>query len=318
MAKAIMVPLDGSTFAEHAIPAALGVAEASEAQLHLVQVHELPFVPTSPELMVPYDAGQDERLRAREREYLLGIANRLADQRGLTVRTELVDGQPPVALATYAQDSGIDLVVMTTHGRSGLSRAWLGSVADGVVRRSGVPVLLLRPHAEEAELEEAVRPSHILIPLDGSALSRGVVDAAVELGTLSRARYTLLRVVLAVPLIRRSLDTDIDPYHEENLQEARADLERAAASLRERGLDVEIAAVSGSIPAMAILEFAQERGVDLIAMATHGRGGWSRIALGSVADKVLRGANVPVLVVRPGPPNHEAEAVHDVEETANP
>jgi nucleotide-binding universal stress UspA family protein len=317
MAKAIMVPLDGSTFAEHAIPAALGVAEASDAQLHLVQVHELPFVPTSPELMVPYDAGQDERLRAQEREYLLGIANRLADQRGLSVRTELVDGQPPAALAMYAQDSAIDLVVMTTHGRSGLSRAWLGSVADGVVRRSGVPVLLLRPRAEEAELEEPVRPKHVLIPLDGSALSRGVIDAAVGLGALSKARYTLLRVVLAVPLIRRSLDTDVDPYHEQNLQEAKADLERAAAPLRERGLDVEIAAVSASVPATAILEFAQEHAIDLIAMATHGRGGWSRIALGSVADKVLRGAIVPVLLVRPGPSNHEAAAVHDAEEAAN-
>jgi nucleotide-binding universal stress UspA family protein len=317
MAKAIMVPLDGSTFAEHAIPAALGVAEASDAHLHLVQVHELPFVPTSPELMVAYDAGQDERLRAQEREYLLGIANRLADQRGLSVRTELVDGQPPVALATYARDADIDLVVMTTHGRSGLSRAWLGSVADGVVRRSGVPVLLLRPHADEAELEQPVRPQHVLIPLDGSALSRGVVDAAVSLGALSKARYTLVRVVLPVPLIRRSLDTDLDPFHEQNLEEAKADLERAAAPLRERGFDVEIAAVSGAVPAATILEFAQERVVDLIAMATHGRGGWSRIALGSVADKVLRGASVPVLVVRPGPSNHETRATQDAEEPTN-
>lgn len=306
MAKTILVPLDGSTFAEHALPVATGLARASGGRLHLVQVHEVPVVPTSPDLLVPYDAQWDSALRQQEEEYLGSVANRVAERAGIQARTELLSGPAEMALATYAREMDVDLVVMTTHGRSGLSRMWLGSVADGVIRRSQVPVLLLRPSHAEVDYDEELRPLHILCPLDGSELSRGIIEPALWLGGFSGARVTLLRITLPIPLLRPQLIGPgagrEDVLTEEEQARAREEVEQVAAPLRARGVQVETAVVSHGVPAVAILDYAATHAVDLIALATHGRGGWSRLALGSVADKVLRGSLMPVLVYRPPVP----------------
>lgn len=312
MARTIMVPLDGSTFAEHALPVALGIARSCGGRIHLVQAHELPIVPTSPDVLVPYDARWDAALREQEHTYLTSVANRVAERAGVSARTELLDGAPAMALATYAREMEVDLIVMTTHGRSGLSRVWLGSVADGVVRRSGVPVLLMRPSHDEVDLSEEFQARHVLVPLDGSELSTGVLGPATWLGSLYGARYTLLRVILPVPLLRAPAPMPDNLFAEQLAQQqdahAREELAVAAGVLRDRGLDVEAAVVSHAVPAAGILEFAASHAVDLIALATHGRGGWSRLALGSVADKVLRGSTLPVMLYRPPVGNDERNA----------
>ena len=171
-----------------------------------------------------------------------------------------------------------------------------------MVRRSGVPVLLLRSK-EDVDTEESVRPRHVLIPLDGSDLSTGVIEPAVWLGALWAAHFTLLRVVLPVPLIqpslRRHAAPDSSALNTEHLEHAREMLEEVARPLRERGHKVDVTVITHTVPAQGILDWAATGTVDLIALATHGRGGWTRLAVGSVADKVLRGSNVPVLVFRP-------------------
>ena len=311
----IMVPLDGSSFAEHAVPVAGGIARAAGARIHLVQVHEAPLVAAAPDMMVPYDAKWDATIRRQEQEYLQGMANRISERWGVPTRAELLDGPPAMALSVYAREMDIDTIVMTTHGRGGLSRMWLGSVADGVIRRSGVPVLVLRPESDAVDMDAELRPRHVLIPMDGSELSRGVLDRAVWLGSLFGARYTLLRVALPVPLIRApfpaSSDTEfMEKVVAEQQEWAQRDLDEAAAPLRERDLDVDVVVVSGPVPASAILDHAATNAVDLIAIATHGRGGWSRLALGSVADKVLRGATMPLLLYRP-PANNGQERTRE-------
>src|SRR5690606_20190668 len=100
-------------------------------------------------------------------------------------------------LVTYAAEMGVVLIVMTTHGRGGISRAWLGSDADTLVRRTAVPVLLLRPREEEVEFECEPHMQHLLIPLDGSELSEGTLSPALAIAQLSHARVTLLQVVQA-------------------------------------------------------------------------------------------------------------------------
>ncbi len=303
MSKSILVPLDGSTFSEHALPAALGIARASGARVHLVQVHEVPFMPLAPEAVVPWDAAWDDTLRAQEHEYLRTMAGRVAEAAGVTVRTELLEGNVETALAGYAQEAGIDLIVMTTHGRGGLSRWWLGSVADAVVRRSQLPVLLMRPAEGEADLQAEFLPRHVLVPLDGSELSRGILEPATWIGSLSGARYTLLSVTLSVPVARPPFIfpeawTDRTALEAEQTR-TEEELRQASEALRADGYEVEAVVEQHMTPAHAILAHSATHAVDLIAIATHGRGGWSRFALGSVADKVLRGAVMPVLVFRP-------------------
>jgi nucleotide-binding universal stress UspA family protein len=303
MPKAILVPLDGSTFAEHALPVAIDLARRTGSRLHLVQVHEQPAFPVDPNGLIAEYAEWEHAMMLREEEYLRATANRCMETAGLAARTELLEGPPANALATYANELESGMVVMTTHGRGGISRAWVGSVADALVRRCRVPVLLLRPPTTAGNGRDALLPRHVLIPTDGSALSERIIEPALALGTLGGARYTLLRVALPVPLV----PVGSTPGRQRELAErermqAVHQLDAVARPLRARGIDVETVVVHDSLPATAILEFAAENAVDMIALATRGRGGWSRVALGSVADKVMRGSLLPVLLYRPPVP----------------
>jgi nucleotide-binding universal stress UspA family protein len=162
-------------------------------------------------------------------------------------------------------------------------------------------VLLVRPREDESSptAEEAFR--HILIPLDGSTLAEQIVPFATALGTPMKARYTLLQVVEPVTLgyapyaAAAGLDQRV---LDEMRAAAHAYLEGIAQRLRSQGAHVNTRVVLGP-PAAAILEYAGSHGVDLVALETHGRGGLARLLLGSVADKIVRGAGIPVLLHRP-------------------
>ncbi len=199
---------------------------------------------------------------------------------------------------------GTDLVVMTTHGYGPLARAWMGSVADKLVRRLPMPILLARPHEATLDLLETVHErvfEHVLIPLDGSALAEEILDPALALGALMDAEYTLMEAI-EVPVLGYAPAAQAAMLDERVLEqwraEARAYLERVAARIRAR-VSVVRTNVTLAPPAMAIIDYAREHAADLIALSTHGRGGLARMLLGSVADKVIRGADVPVLLQRP-------------------
>jgi nucleotide-binding universal stress UspA family protein len=200
-----------------------------------------------------------------------------------------------------------DLVVMTTHGRGPLSRAWLGSVADQLVRSLAVPILLVRPRETASELRGEPALRHILIPLDGSALAEQMVRPAVALGTVMQADYTLFQVVPHVrlpgfdPTGSELSETTEPPLLGQHRREAEYYLDQIADGLRAQGRRVQTRVVVHPHAAAAILEEVQARGIDLLALATHGRGGLPRLLLGSVADKVLQGAAIPVLLYRPRP-----------------
>lgn len=144
---------------------------------------------------------------------------------------------------------------------------------------------------------------HILVPLDGSSLAEGILEPVSLLCRAFRPHFTLFRAV--PPLQVESVGsgpavlTQAPAAIERAVGTARAYLETVAASWRAAGATVEVAVEVHSIPAVAILDYAATHGVDLVTMATHGRGGWSRVALGSVADKVMRGTMMPVLLFRP-------------------
>lgn len=317
MHTSILVPLDGSTFAEQALPAAAALAGRMGARLHIVRVYEPPVLLFGGgESITAFDAAWLSALREEEEEYLRRIANRCMEDHGLVARTDLLAGPPANAIVAAARDSDDALVVMTTHGRGGLSRAWLGSIADAVVRRSPVAVLLIRP--DEAAAEPTMEPRNVLIPVDGSRMSEGILDAAIGVGRVTGARYTLLRVVptspIAAHLLARTLGIGPEAFEEMRLGAANY-LNELARRISERyQVEVDTAVVAHSIPAEAILQQAEARGANMIAIATHGRGGWTRMALGSVADKVMRAAMVPVLLYRPPVPVENGggtrEAVH--------
>lgn len=302
MIRTILLPVDGSTFSEHALPVALDATRRAGARLHLVHVHETPAPRISPDGLSLWDARLDAALRDQEQEYLTALAHRCMEKSGIRPCTDLLDGPVSAAISAYAADVEADLVVMTTHGRGGISRAWVGSVADALVRRAAVPILLVRPRDAAVDWTRTAAPRHVLVPLDGSELSLAVLEPALALAALGAAKVTLLRVVLPVPFVVGSSTATpvfVPGAVEESLADASAYLQRVADPLRRHGREIATEAVFHSVPATAILDYAGSNGIDLIAMATHGRGGWSRIALGSVADKVMRGSHMPTLVYRP-------------------
>jgi nucleotide-binding universal stress UspA family protein len=311
MYRSILVPLDGSPLSEYALPIACDIARRSGAELHLVHVH---VRATPAPIYVEGMPVVDEQLQSLSKEhelgYLEGIRDRLTAKLELPMRVavldpldaDLRDQTVPDMLASYAATANSDLIVITTHGRGGLERFWLGSVADALVRASPVPVLLVRPDAYYPTSQPpAFR--QILIPLDGSALAEQILEPALMLGGPAEAEYTLLHVVQPRVLLRWgpfTTPTDLDFEATQRRQsDAQHYLERIARPLRAAGKQVVLRVVAAEQVAPAILEEARQHGIDLIAIATHGRSNLGRLLLGSVADKVLRRTDIPLLVYRP-------------------
>ncbi|MBI4408278.1 MAG: universal stress protein [Gemmatimonadetes bacterium] len=298
MYRSILVPLDDSGFGEHALGIALGIARRAGARLEFAHVH----VPMSPRQALagpPLDAGETTK---REAAYLQALLGRVRSA-GVECGAEILEGAIVDALLRSIHDRAVDLVVMATHGRDALQRAWFGGIADPLVRRSGLPVLLARASddAPPARWEDGF--TEILVPLDGSTLAEQVLEHAIALGTPGFTRYTLLRVETPLPVVRpyapiaNGADLAVTIR---TRTAAEAYLAGIARRLRARRLEVRAEAVIASNPATAIVEYALAQPVELIALATHGRGGLSRLLLGSMAERLVRTAPAPVLLFRPG------------------
>jgi nucleotide-binding universal stress UspA family protein len=246
------------------------------------------------------DPALDQELLREARSYLDVLLGRIGAGDRARVNTALLLGDTVETLADRVRDEAVDLVVMTTHGRGGVSRAWLGSVADGVLRRSPAPILLLRP-GEGAEGQREGGFPRVLVPLDGSATEDRMIEHAVAVAGTGQAEYILLRVLAADESPLRAVLPQRGETPSSRTQRAtvEASLGSRAEALRARGLAAATHIVVHDSPARAILDYAAESDASLIAMATRSRGGLERALLGSVADKVLRGSDRPLLLWNP-------------------
>ncbi len=295
MFRSIMVPLDGSAFGEHALPLALGIARRTGAAVRLVHVIE---PPSNPRFGQHSGAAPDAE---RQQRYLAQLATILSEAWELPISTAVLRGPAAETLRAAAADQRADLVALTTHGYGPLSRVWLGSVAHALTRTLPMPVLLARPHGEALDLLEAVDDApfgRILLPLDGSPLAEQALEPAIELGGPMGAAYVLLQAIeppmlgYAPAAQAAGLDQQILEQWREIAQEY---LGGVAARLRAQGIAAEPRVAVGAA-APTIAEYAQWHAIDLIAIASHGRGGAARLLLGSVTDRVVQTAGVPVLV----------------------
>jgi nucleotide-binding universal stress UspA family protein len=299
--RSILVPLDGSDLAAQALPLAATIARRSGGQLRLALVHEHPAIPLDA-VTTKTLTSMDLAAHKAERAYLRGVRGGLRED-GIRVASAVtLTGTVGPALVTYARDLGIDLVVMATHGRGGFRRIWLGSTADHLVRQLDIPVLLVRPAPGQPAESTGTRATKVLVPLDGSSLAEEALGPAGELARIWNADLHLVRVigpvVSADPLYPVSI-----VYDEELTSMARAAaqayLDKVIHRLGEQGLRATGAAIIGGNTAHTIQDAAHAARVVALAIATHGRTGLGRAVLGSVADKLVRGAEVPVLVWRP-------------------
>lgn len=282
MSLTVLVPLDGSSLAAQALPFAASLVSSAGGRLVLTHVQSPATTLAPPD----YDP-------AREVE-LLRHAGLTASSLVYCTPTEDVADVLDLAI----REVGADLVVMSTHGRSGLRRSVFGSVADRLIRRVEVPVALVPPRC--AASWEARRPAQILVPLDGSPLAEQALDTAAHLAHELAAEILLVRSVSPIVHARyRGTRLTLSCADFAEIEDAWRYLSNVADDLRPNGLGVTIRVLIGS-SAAAIADAARTERMDLIVMTTHGRGGLSRFVLGSVADGVLQRTGVPVLLSRSG------------------
>jgi nucleotide-binding universal stress UspA family protein len=285
-ASRILVPLDGSELAEHALPAAAHIARATNRPLVLARITPImtwgdPFGAPLPEETVQQLADEEQREAAA---YLEQIARSLRPQ-GLTLQTSVGHGDPASALLELASALQASLIVMTSHGRTGLARVALGSVADRLVRDGHVPVLLVHVFAAA---ERAGHLDHAVVPLDGSALAESALDMAVSLAGPLLQRITLLRAIAA------EATSEQRAAAQQYLDRQRTHLQQQLA-----GRSCAVSALTRQGPPAAQIRRQAEADAALVIMATRGETGLRRWALGSVADQVLKEARGPVLLVHP-------------------
>lgn len=315
LSSLIVVPLDGSPMGQEALPFALAIGRRHGQSVELVHVHEpLPPLPMVPQVEVRFDQEHRDWMQ----RWLTALAETAARQHGQRVTAAFLDGPVEPTLEGYVGSQTSALVVMATHGRGGLSRAWLGSVADRLVRHVHRPVLLVRPEPGRAATSEVPDFHRVLVPLDGSKLAEQALETALAFGAPGEVGYTLLTMVeppqLGTPSVMMAVAASNAGSEHDALAQIAA-LRQAAAErylaqigteLQRRGVAVRTHIAVHSQPAQGILEYAAATQADLIALATHGLGGVARLLVGSVADKVIRGATGPVLVVHPTAPGRRS------------
>lgn len=279
----IVVPLDGSTCAEQALPWARAIATRSGGAVNLVQV-DVPFrVPSCQEVLGERATRELRRLaderRDQHRTYLEEMEERLRlDAPGSVVTTAVLRGPLWPALVEYAGERDATLFVVATRARPPLNRAWLGSLTNDLVRRCSIPVLLVR--ATDAPPPEP-RFGRLLVALDGSVERERAIPHAVALARVFDAGLLLVRVT----------------HPREDGVEASRYLEGVVARLRPSGVAAESVLIESADVAEALTRAATEREADLVVLASRYRAGLSQVMFGNVAESLIRLGTQPVLVV---------------------
>lgn len=293
--RRVLVPLDGSALAERAIPYAQAIAKTKGSELILFTV----------------SVASVEQLDRPMKAYLELNAKELQSQ-GIKTATAIAYGNIADEIIDYAANNKVDLIVISTHGYSGIKRWVLGSIASKVLYGTCADVLLIKSKAPKVSQVDLKK---ILLPLDGSAFSETPIPAVEELikGTDTEI---VLTIVSEPPLVPTYGDRPINPTWErhqatlwaEMQKQASEYLEKIKAQLKEHGIKVKSHVIPGELGRVAesIMQIAQKEKVDLIAMATHGRTGISRWVYGSVATRIAEESLQPILLIRPSVPKEQS------------
>ncbi|MFH1559908.1 MAG: universal stress protein [Chloroflexota bacterium] len=321
----ILVPLDGSVFSEAILGPVVQVAEAVDAEVHLLTVVEDPekrntwleafaragegtedigiATPFPAQVSQPSESGVDteskgqalERAIHTAEEYLAQIAGRFSPGRA---KTKVITGEDTVGIILdFSLEQRVDLIAMSTHGRSGLGRWVFGSTADKLLHSDSLSLLLIRPK----DAGEAPKPiDTLIVPLDGSELAESALPYVENLAKQMALKISLMRIVSTPTLAYTGTEAYVyDPKIFSGLENDAVNyLRQKQTELEHKGFKVEHT-VKGGYPADYIIDFAEAHEGSLIVMSTHGRSGIGRWLMGSVADRVLRASYSPILLIRP-------------------
>jgi nucleotide-binding universal stress UspA family protein len=286
MWKKILVPLDGSDLAELALPYAEELANAFKAEIILLHV----------------SAPEEDHYRHMHELYVKEVADRVKG-RFKQVSPVIATGKPADEIISYAEKNGVDLLIITSHGRSGIMSWATGSIASRLLQGAEVPVLLVRAAKPRRKTQREVLLKRILLPLDGSEAGEAAVDCVGELMSRLEAEVTLFGVISSGQHIRSVGGLDYISYPPEQMEmfkkEAEDYLNGVYRRLKRRkgSVRVTIKVGAGDI-SQEILKFAEEKRVNLVAISSHGHSGIEKWVFGSIANKVVLASKSPVLLVK--------------------
>ena len=292
MYEKILVPLDGSALAEVALPYAELISGKLGSEVTLIYIHEANGV-------------SNQRMGQFYMERMVEVTKqgaergcRLSGDPGIKVKSAVQVGNPAEEIIGYAGKENVDLIVMATHGQSGIKNWALGNVAEKVVRATDRPVMLIRANGA---CTEKVNISSILLPLDGSKEGEAALPHIEQLASKLGARVILLQVLATGYTGYIGLGYTYVAYTEQQIASdsalAKDYLDKVGGRLRQSGIAAESVVRLGNA-AEEIIDFTDKIGADLVAMSTHGRSGIGRWVFGSVAERVLHSGNKPLLLVR--------------------
>ena len=320
----VLIPLDGSEWSQQILAPIGRLLKPSNHELILLRVAQLPAglvgAPPRPvsanwmgtlyesqhdldyTLHPIYDSQQEQNERAALEVALLSDQQRL-QRDGYLVTSQVRFGDPAEEIVSLARQAAVDMVAMATHGQTGLRHLLLGSVAEHVLRELTIPLLLIRPTDRMGERvpDRPVGRLTAIVPLDGSPLAEQAIDRAAKLPAIAGARLILVAVEPTVGDIGMA-EAGVVPYwmladHEAEVMRLNRYLRQIAGRLTRMGLTIETRLAEGS-PADEILRVSAAEHADLIVMATRGRSGVERLLLGSMAARLLRDADLPVVLIR--------------------
>lgn len=309
MLKHVLIPLDGSELAEQSLSHLMRFVSPTHVTFSLLAALSaaLPGVndvsqPSMDEALIT----ANEQIRA----HVQAVRERL-EQAGFRATEHCMVGDPADCILHMAEEEHVDLIAMSTHGRTGFRRALLGSVSDKVIRHARPPVFLV-PTTAAVKAEKL--PEMLLVPLDGTAFAETALPLAQSFAQALGASVQLVRVIEPANAHEREMIFGTADNFSTTLQTQMA---QAATYLEQIRLRFQLAGISATPqivvgkPATAILETANSQQVDLIVMSTHGRSGVNRLLYGSVASEVIHESACPLLLL------HGQEAVQVEQPTGN-
>ena len=283
--RKILIPLDGSKTAETVLPYIRYLASQFDSKIEVLGVGI---------------GNKNRRVNRLLNEY---IDNTVSSLNAEKIETEaiVIYGSAADKILNYSKQNDIDLIVMATNGRSGVKRWWMGSVAEKIISQSITPVLLIPSKKKKVtQTKKIISIERILIPLDGSNIGQAALDHIELIARETGAAINLIQVISTSGSMEASLlgNANWDSFFKAMRETASDYLESLVEELKGHGISAKYDILIGN-PAAEIIEYARKNKADLIAMSTHGRTGLARWVLGSVADKVLHGAGMPMWLVRP-------------------
>ena len=283
MYERILVPLDGSELAEQAVPYVEGLASKFNSEVIVITA----CLPGDP-------------LERALTEYIERRVEKIQSL-GMKARSLCIHGEPAASIIDFAGKNDVSLIAISTHGRTGVSQWLLGSIASKVVQRSHIPVFLIRS-SQPAKTPADKELQKILLTLDGSQFSEAIIPYVEKLAEAMGSEVTLLRVVEPSKLPQLAAYADRERYEKDFIDKLKKDaksyLDKKKTALAGKGIKVNSALLEGKADE-TILQYAEDKSVNLIALTTHGFSGVNKWAYGSVASRIIEGSSQPTLLVRP-------------------